>query len=175
LKVLEDSINDAKTLQLFVLLEGCQLVIEVVVVKLLLDLSFAEAQLIHLELLVVSVTPLLVYVLFVEVVGFWRNEGALQLSLGEIIPRKVSEPDMLLDFLNPFSTQPMLSLPLDHAVYEIRRGSRPTRWNFLLSYLHLLLQNMVSDLLARLAHIRPLHTISNHLSFLPDRTCIRMP
>jgi len=155
LKILEDRVNDANALQLFVLLEGYELVIKVVIVKLLLNRSFFEAQLVFLELLIISITPLLVYILLVKVVLLRRNKRTFHLSLSQVIPWKIPQPNMLFDLFYPISTQPILRLSLNHAVYEIRCSSRPPIWNVTFSYLHLLLQDMVSYLLTRFAHIRP--------------------
>ena len=55
---------------------------------------------------------------------------------------------MCFDFLRSVQTEPVIWLPLDHAIHEVRSLHGPILWNVALLDLNLFGQNLVPDLLS---------------------------
>ena len=63
---------------------------------------------------------------------------------------------MVLDLLRASEAEAVDRLPLDQLVNEVSRLETPARRHLVLADLHLLGEDMVSNLLTRLAHVRTL-------------------
>lgn len=100
------------------------------------------------HLLGVGVFPLAVRVLSVKIIFLsWRHKGTSPLLLQELVPVKVLEPNVFLDLFGTVQAQARGRLPLDELVDKISGFPAPPVGNILLLDLHLLGQDVVTDLL----------------------------
>jgi len=129
-------------------------VIVVVPLEELLSGNASQGLKVGLELLVLNVSPLLIDILLVEVVLPGWDKRCLDSLVSQVVPGEVSQPRMLLHFFGAVRTQPILRLPLDHSVDEVGGLGGPASWNVFVLDLNLLGEDVVSDLLSRLADIR---------------------
>jgi hypothetical protein len=82
--------------------------------------------------------------------------GRLKRTTHKVSPREVPEPRMLLYFLNSSPSQSLHWLPLEQLVGEIRSFNAPALRNVPFRDDHLLLLDLLLDLLSRFAQIRSL-------------------
>lgn len=139
-----------------ILRKGSQLMIVVVAIE--LRLHRVPPQILRPldEVGVLQVLPLFIDVLLIVVIVRRWYEWRSQLLLVEILPRKIRKPWMILDFVTATVAQSILRLSLDHFVDEVGGLDPPADRYFLLLNMDLLRENVVPDVLPRLAHVRPL-------------------
>ena len=116
------------------------------------------------ELGVLQVLPLLVYVFLVEVVFSRRHKGRTHPIFVQVLPWEVAQPRVVFHFFGSVVAKAVLGFSLYHFVDEVGRLDGPTAGHFALLDLNLLLEDVVSDLLARLAHVGPppIHALVSH-------------
>lgn len=95
-------------------LQRRQLVVKVVVIEGFLHFFVVQASLVLFECVVVCVFPLFVYVFFIKVVRFWRDERTFHTTILQGFEGKVSQPNMILYLSDPIGSQSVLRFPLDH-------------------------------------------------------------
>lgn len=80
----------------------------------LLSRGLAQRDVVCFELLVLEVPPLFIDVFLVEVVFLWGHEGSPDLSVAQVVPREVTQPGVLLNFLSVARAESVLRFALDH-------------------------------------------------------------
>ena len=108
------------------------------------------------HLLFIIVLPVAISVLGIEVVLVGRHEGGRDLPGVQIIPVVSLEPYVVLDLLWAVQAKAVDRLPLNQLVDEVGRLEAPACGNLVLADLHLLGEDVVSDLLTCLAYVRAL-------------------
>ncbi len=131
------------------------MVVEVIAIEERLHGVPAQQQHILLELLVLLVFPVFVDVFLVEVVFLRRDEGRLDFLFIEILPGVVAQPRVVLHLGGPVQAEAVYRFALDHLVDEVGRLDAPAARHLVALDLDLLGEDVVSDLLARLAHVGP--------------------
>lgn len=114
LNLLHDHVREAKLDNLLILSNCSYLEIVVVAGEKILSGLPAQSFEVVFECIIIDVSPLFVDVLLVEVVFFGRNERSLQFPFLKILPREVSQPRMILNFISPVGSKTVLRLPLYH-------------------------------------------------------------
>ena len=136
-----------------VLTEGCQLKVKIVPVELSLNGVTPQAQQVLLEFLIFLVLPVLINVLLIKVVLFWRNKRRLNLPVPQILPREIFQPGVILDLVGPVQAEAVRRLPLNHLVDEVCGLDGPALRDLVPLDLDLFGQNVISNLLPTLADI----------------------
>lgn len=106
-----------------------------------------------MKIFIILVLPIFIDVLLIEVIGSRRNERSLDLLLPKIVPRKILEPRVSLDLGRPVLAKSVHRLSLNHFIDEVRGLQRPPLRYLVPLDLNLLREDVISYLLARLAHI----------------------
>ena len=97
--------------------------------------------------------------------GYLWQEWGLNLALHEVVPWEVGEPRVVLDLFRAVGAQPIFRLSLDHllglvseeegySVDEIKGFVRPSLRLSAWFYLHLLQQDLITDLSSTPSQIR---------------------
>ena len=79
----------------------------------------------------------------------------------ERVPIEIPEPGVLPYLLEPMLPKPVHRFSLNHSVNKIRALLRPAPRQIFFFYLNLLGEDVVADLLPRLADVRPLRKDEN--------------
>lgn len=94
-------------------LDQCEVI--VVATELVLDRLPMQGLVVHFEVIVFYITPLLIYVFLIKVVVARRNKRRLYFFVVQFLPGKVTEPGMFLDLSGAFcGPKPVVRLALDH-------------------------------------------------------------
>ena len=114
----------------------------------LLDARSLQLCLVLQHLFRVRILPLTVRVFLIEVIFMlgW-HKGRTYTLLAQRIPVEVREPLVLLHDVGTFFAQSVCRLSLDQAIDQVGCLRRPAPWDVLWMDLHLLGQDLVSDLL----------------------------
>lgn len=97
-----------------VVTQSCKLVVKVIAIEEGLYRISSEHKHILLELFIFLIFPVLINILLVEVIFLWWDEGRFHLAVPQVLPRKVLEPWMILDFLRTIEPKSVHRFTLDH-------------------------------------------------------------
>lgn len=103
----------------FFSLEFCHLFIMIISFEKLLHTVLFKNKLVLFHLVRVSIFPLSVGVLWVEVVTWGRDKWRIYFFVVKVIPRVVREPNMVFKILRTVKTKPIHWLSLYKFIYKI--------------------------------------------------------